>query len=184
MNLLAADVGASNDFLIDALGFRLREQILAPGGGQRAVWLSVSALVHEIAIMQDGLGERGRLHHTCFWYGSHQHLEDVADLMLDRDIMVEVGPGVHGVTRAKFLYVREPGGNRIELFGDTGYLILEPDFPTVTWDESDVDVVGTWIGPTLPDPDYYLYATPVRPLPGTADVPAPPSETERMSTRA
>ena len=188
VNLLAAEVGKSNDFLVDALGFRLREEILAPDGGQRAVWLAVSSLVHEIAIMNDGLGERGRLHHTCFWYGSHQHLEDVADLMLDRDIFVEVGPGVHGVTRAKFLYVREPGGNRIELFGDTGYLILEPDFQTVTWDEDDVDVVGTWIGPTLPDPDYYLYATPARPLPGEPGHGEPAalaaSESDRAPSRA
>jgi hypothetical protein len=30
----------------------------------------------------------------------------------------------------------------------------------VTWDENDVDIVGTWIGPTLPDPTFYLYGTP------------------------
>jgi catechol 2,3-dioxygenase len=160
VNLLAQDVGPTNDFLIDALGFRLREQIVAPGGGLRAVWLSVTPLVHEIAVMNDGMGARGRMHHLCYWYGTAQHLEDVADVMLDHDVFVEVGPGIHGVTRAKFLYVREPGGNRIELFGDTGYLILEPDAPTITWDEDDVDIVGTWIGPTLPDPSFYLYGTP------------------------
>jgi catechol 2,3-dioxygenase len=160
VNLLAQDVGATNDFLMEALGFRLREQILAPGGGLRAVWLSVSPLVHEIAVMHDGLEQRGRMHHLCYWYGTAQHLEDVADAMLDHDIFVEVGPGIHGVTRAKFLYVREPGGNRIEFFGDTGYLILDPDAPTITWDEHDVDIVGTWIGPTLPDPTFYLYGTP------------------------
>jgi catechol 2,3 dioxygenase len=160
VNLLAEDVGATNTFLMDALGFRLREQILAPGGGLRAVWLSVTPLVHEIAVMHDGLGARGRMHHLCYWYGTSQHLEDVADALMDRDVLVEVGPGVHGVTRAKFLYVREPGGNRIEFFGDTGYLILDPDAPTITWDEDDVDIVGTWIGPTLPDPTFYLYGTP------------------------
>jgi catechol 2,3-dioxygenase len=160
VNLLAEDVGATKDFLMDALGFRNREEILAPDGGLRAVWLSVSPLVHEIAVMGDGLGARARMHHLCYWYGTAQHLEDVADALLDHDVFVEVGPGVHGVTRAKFLYVREPGGNRIEFFGDTGYLILDPDAPTVTWDENDVDIVGTWIGPTLPDPTFYLYGTP------------------------
>lgn len=175
VNLLASQVDQTSAFLRDALGFRLREAILAEDGSQRAAWLSVSPLVHEIAVMNDGCGAEGRLHHLCFWYGSHQHLEDVADAMLDRDIFVEVGPGIHGVTRAKFLYVREPGGNRIEFFGDTGYLILEPDFEPVCWGPEDVDVVGTWIGPVLPDPVFYLYGTPPVPLPQGVVDPAGPA---------
>ena len=31
------------------------------------------------------------------------------------------------------MYVIEPGGNRIELFGDSGYLIFDPDWKTIEW---------------------------------------------------
>ncbi|HTX09616.1 MAG TPA: VOC family protein [Solirubrobacteraceae bacterium] len=165
INLLATDVAACNDFLIEQLGFRLREQIVRGDGELRGVWLSVTALAHDIAVMQDGLGEPGRLHHLCYWYGTAQHLEDVADVLRDRDIVVEHGPGVHGATHAKFLYVIEPGGNRIEFFGDTGRLVFDPTAPVITWDQDHADVAGSWIGSPAPDPDFYLYATPVVPIP-------------------
>lgn len=159
VNLTAGDVGPTTEMFKDVLGFRLREQVLAPGGVLRATWLSVSALVHEIAVMVDPVA-KGRLHHLCFWYGTQQHIEDLVDVLRDHDVLVELGPGVHGTTRAKFLYVREPGGNRIELFGDTGYLILEPDFEPVTWDESDGDIPGAWVGTYNYEPAFFIYSTP------------------------
>ena len=50
------------------------------------------------------------------------------------------GPDVHGITQGAFLYVVEAGGNRIELFGNSGILELEPDFETVTRDLADFDL--------------------------------------------
>ena len=154
-----AEVGK---FMRDTMGFRLREVFLGPDGkGIRGEWLSVSALVHEIAIMGDGLGASGRLHHLCFWYGTQQHLEDLVDVCNDHRIFVELGPAVHGITRAKCLYVREPGGNRIELFGDTGYLILDPDWEAPVWSDDDLEIAGAWVGTPEFTPDWFMYGTPV-----------------------
>ena len=56
-------------------------------------------------------------------------------MFAERDIVIfETGPAKHGTTQAWFLYVFEPGGNRVELFGDTGYLIFDPEWETVVWD--------------------------------------------------
>ena len=121
INLLASETNKNVEFLEEALGFNLREGILDDNDQYIGAWLSVTNLVHDIAIMGDALGEKGRLHHICYWYGAPQHLIDVSDLLIDSGYEIEVLQIKHGVSQAYCMYVFEPGGNRVELFGDPGY---------------------------------------------------------------
>lgn len=162
VNHLVDDVTRNREFLQDTLGFRLRENILLDGK-EGAAWLSVSPLVHEIANLGDQSGQsadgHGRLHHLAFWYGIPQHLDDISDIFTENGIEIEAGPGKHGVSQAKFLYVFEPGGNRIELFGDSGYLIFDPAWKPLTWTEKNLEQGIIWYGSPLPT-EYFLYGTP------------------------
>lgn len=159
VNLMAQDVTPNKEFLMDTLGFRLREHVVLDDGGEAGAWLSVSPLVHEIAVMGDQTGSRGRLHHICYWYGIPQHNMDLADVFSDYDVKIEAGPGKHGISQAWFMYVFEPGGNRVELFGDAGYLIFDPDWRPVTWTEATLNKGIIWYGSPLPS-EYFLYGTP------------------------
>jgi catechol 2,3-dioxygenase len=159
VNLLNSDVTKSREFLQDNLGFRLRERVVLNNGTEAGVWLSVSPLVHEIAYLGDRTGAKGRLHHICYWYGYPQHLADISDILVENGIQIEAGPGKHGISQAYFLYVFEPGGNRIELFGDTGYLIFDPAWKPVTWQEHQLEKGIIWYGSPLPA-EYFLYGTP------------------------
>lgn len=163
VNHLVNDVTRNRNFLQDALGFRLRENIILNNGHEAAAWMSVSPLVHEIANLGDQSGQSaergGRLHHLAFWYGYPQHLDDISDLCVENGIEIEAGPGKHGISQAKFLYVFEPGGNRIELFGDAGYLIFDPSWRPLTWTEANIDKSIIWYGSQLPA-EYFLYGTP------------------------
>lgn len=78
---------------------------------------------------------------------------------MESGVEIEAGPGKHGISQAKFLYVFEPGGNRIELFGDVGYLVFDPNWKPVTWTEENVDTAVIWYGSPLPT-EYFLYGTP------------------------
>lgn len=165
VNLMVSDVVRNTDFAIDTLGFLLREQKIGDGGAIVGSWLSVSALVHELALMRDSSGSQGRFHHVAYWYGNPSHLLDIADIFSERDIRIETGPAKHGTTQAYFLYCFEPGGNRIELFGDTGYLIFDPAWKTVVWNvanEIDLEKSSIWFGSQLAK-TFYRYATPVVP---------------------
>lgn len=165
VNLMVSDVIKNTDFAVNTLGFKLREQKIGDGGATVGSWLSVSALVHELALMRDSSGAQGRFHHVAYWYGAPQHLLDIADILSERDIRIESGPAKHGTTQAYFLYCFEPGGNRIELFGDTGYLIFDPDWKTVVWNvanEIDLEKSSIWFGGGLPK-SFYRYGTPVAP---------------------
>lgn len=161
VNLMCNDVTANKEFLADRLGFKLREHIVVGDGSELGAWMSVSPLVHEIALMKDQTGNKGRFHHVAFWYGYPQHLMDLADLLVENNIKIEAGPGKHGVSQAYFMYVFEPGGNRVELFGDSGYLIFDPDWKPITWREEELDEAIIWYGSPLPD-EYFLYGTPDR----------------------
>jgi catechol 2,3-dioxygenase len=60
--------------------------------------------------------------------------------MTDR---IERGPGRHGLSNAFFLYLRDPDGNRIELYtGD--YLIADPDWPPIRWRLDDPQRATLW----------------------------------------
>ncbi len=159
VNLMCSDVTKNKNFMADELGFKLRENIIMNDGSEIGAWMSVSPLVHEVAFMGDRTGALGRFHHLAYWYGYPQHLMDLADLFAENDIQIEAGPGKHGVSQAYFMYVFEPGGNRVELFGDAGYLIQDPDWKTVTWTEDELDKGIIWYGSPLPE-EYFLYGTP------------------------
>lgn len=160
VNLLASDVTVNKNFMMEQLGFRLREHIVLNNGIEAGCWLSVSPLVHEVALMRDGKGARGRLHHVCYWYGYPQNLNDLADVFREQGIYIEAGPGKHGISQAMFMYVYEPGGNRVELFGDPGYLIFDPAWKPITWTEETLAAGIVWFGGNLPG-EFFLYGTPV-----------------------
>jgi len=165
VNLMVSDVIKNRDFALDTLGFLLREQKIGDGGATVGSWLSVSALVHEMALMRDTSGAQGRFHHIAYWYGNPSSLLDIADIFSERDVRIETGPAKHGTTQAYFLYCFEPGGNRVELFGDTGYLIFDPDWKTVEWNVEnaiDLEKSSIWFGSQLAK-TFYKYATPVVP---------------------
>jgi len=165
VNLMVSDVVRNTDFMMNTMGFKLREQKIGDGGAIVGSWLSVSALVHEIGLMRDGTGSSGRFHHVAYWYGAPQHLLDIADVFSERDVQIETGPAKHGTTQAYFLYCFEPGGNRVELFGDTGYLIFDPAWKPVIWNVEnaiDLEKSSIWFGGHLAK-SFYRYATPVVP---------------------
>jgi hypothetical protein len=47
-------------------------------------------------------------------------------------VQPETGPHKHAIQQTFFLYVYEPGGNRIELCNPLARLILAPDWKTIT----------------------------------------------------
>ena len=172
VNLMVTQVEPHKEFLARELGFRVREVKMGRDGREVGAWMSVSPLVHEIAFMKDATGAGCRLHHVAFWYGFPQHLFDAAELCSEYGVRIEAGPGKHGTTQAYFMYLFEPGGNRVELFGDTGYLIFDPEWKTVVWDvsnETALEKSSIWFGAPLP-PTFYTYGTP--PVQG-APVPVP-----------
>ncbi|MGX9133281.1 VOC family protein [Rummeliibacillus sp. JY-2-4R] len=120
-------------YLKEALGFKLREYFVNPDDVQVASWLSVTNLVHDVAIMSTPRSkEPNEMHHIAYWLDNAQDLLRAADILCEADIQF-VGPGKHGISQAMYIYVKDPGsGLRLEIFTN-GYLIFEPDWEPVKW---------------------------------------------------
>ena len=52
-------------------------------------------------------------------------------------VHIETGPHKHAIQQTFFLYVWEPGGNRIELCNAGARLLLAPDHQVVTWTQAE-----------------------------------------------
>ncbi len=87
---------------------------------------------HDLGFVKERSGTPGRAHHLAYWVDTRDELLRAADTFLNEDVAIEFGPGRHGVGEQDYLYVREPGGMRIEV-NTGGYRLYEPDWEPVRW---------------------------------------------------
>ncbi|HUG08249.1 MAG TPA: VOC family protein [Acidimicrobiia bacterium] len=133
VNYLAVDIPANVAFMTEALGAMLTEQILSEDGPPAATWVTFSDKSYDIVHTVDQTGTYGRLHHIALATDTREDILRAADVCLENGIHIETGPHKHAIQQTFFLYVWEPGGNRIELCNAGARLMLAPDWPPVSW---------------------------------------------------
>jgi catechol 2,3-dioxygenase len=133
VNYLASDVEANLAFMKEALGGRVSEQIVLPDGKIAAAWFTFTDKNYDLVYTSDWTQEKGRLHHIAFATDTREDILRSCDVFLENKIFIETGPHKHAIQQTFFLYVYEPGGNRIELCNSGARLLLSPDAPTVSW---------------------------------------------------
>ena len=137
VNFLAAEVEPSTGFVQDVLGAHATEQIRLDSGVIAGRWLTFTNKSYDVVYTRDRTGSRGRLHHIAFATDTREDILRAADIFLDNGVFIETGPHKHAIQQTFFLYVYEPGGNRIELCNPVARLVLAPDWKTVTWTEAE-----------------------------------------------
>lgn len=154
-NCMVPNVEKAHQFYMNELGFRCSEYTEAENHIW-ASWLHRKPTVHDIAFMN---GSGPRLHHVGFTLNDSQSVLHACDVLasMGYSSSIERGPGRHGLSNAFFLYLRDPSGNRIELYtGD--YLTTDPDFKPIRWDLNDPQRATFW-GHPAPD-SWFEEATP------------------------
>lgn len=144
-----AEGNSAFDFFIEELGFRINECIQSEDGQILAGWMSVTPLVHDVALVKhEKLETNARFHHISYWLDSAGDLLRAADILRENGLDF-IGPGKHSVSQAIYLYVIDPGsGCRVELFTG-GYLIFEPDWETVVWRPEERAFGNTYWGDSI-----------------------------------
>jgi catechol 2,3-dioxygenase len=147
VNLVSDDPAQTCSWLGETLGFEMRELISMNDGSMLGGWMGTTNLLHDIAVMRD---ERAaRFHHVAYYLDNAQDVLRAADILQEHALLVDAGPGRHGISQAIFLYVKDPAsGHRLELFSG-GYLVFEPDWEPVVWHEDELALGMTWWGPDL-----------------------------------
>ncbi|MBX2832917.1 MAG: catechol 2,3-dioxygenase [Rhodospirillales bacterium] len=158
LNLLATNVEAIRDFMQQALGSRVTEQIMLDSGELAGCWFTINNKTYDIAYTKDATGTPGRFHHVTYATDQREDVLRAADIFLENNVFIETGPHKHAVQGTFFLYVYEPAGNRVEVCNAGARLILQPDWETVTWTETDRKKGQAWGLKTIPS--FHTHGTP------------------------
>ncbi|MEK4384417.1 VOC family protein [Solibacillus sp. FSL W7-1464] len=144
-----ADSRVTYKFFTEELGFRINECIETEEGDILAGWMSVTPLVHDVALVShEKLETTARFHHISYWQDNSGDLLRAADICKEHGLQI-IGPGKHSISQAIYLYVIDPGsGCRVELFTG-GYLIFEPDWETVVWSPEERAFGNTYWGDSI-----------------------------------
>ncbi len=152
LNLFASDVQAFRDFHLKNLGGIMTETIVnnLDEMHPHAVWFMVNSKSYDLAVTTDALGMKGRFHHVTYAVNSREEVLIAADICLENGIQIETGPHKHTIQQTFFLYVYEPGGNRVEIANTTARLITDPDYKTIVWTLEERKKGQAWGLPTIP----------------------------------
>lgn len=133
------------DWLEAQLGFRVQEYYDAADGSRWGTFLSANGIKIEIAVVQDDDPTSSpSVNHVAYTVDRGDDLFAAADALNEHGIPTD-GFGQHSISRAKFLYARDPAsGHRIE-FSAGGYLVFDPSWEPIAWREGDLPD-RQWIG--------------------------------------
>jgi catechol 2,3-dioxygenase len=158
-NGLAVDIESNRQFFEKYLGFRLTEQIVLDSGVEAAMWMTCTNKSYDFAYSKDHTGVRGRFHHVTYAVNSREEVLIAADIFLENGVHIETGPHKHAIQQTFFLYVYEPGGNRVEVANAGARLILAPDWKPIRWSEAERKKGQAWGLKTIES--FHTYGTPV-----------------------
>jgi catechol 2,3-dioxygenase len=144
INYLAKDVEANGEFIAAALGGREAERIRNDDGKFAAWWFHFQNKSYDVVYSDDWTKHGNRLHHIAFAPDTREDILKAADIFLENGIHIESGPHKHVINQTFFLYVYEPGGNRIEFTNAGARLLLDPDQPVVEWSEAERSKGQAW----------------------------------------
>ncbi|MEN3279038.1 MAG: catechol 2,3-dioxygenase [Solirubrobacteraceae bacterium] len=135
VTIAAADPEGDAKWYRDTLGHRFMEYTVPPDRPDFVVFamLTTCERAHDLGVVWDATPIMGRINHLAFFVDSREELLRAADVFLNADVAIEFGPGKHGMGEQDYLYVREPGGMRVELNAG-GYRNYDPDWEPVRYE--------------------------------------------------
>lgn len=87
---------------------------------------------HDLGLVPDFSGATARGNHIAYKVDQRLDVERAAEVFMANDTPIEFGPGIHGLDEITYLYVREPGGFRIEINAG-GWVNAMPDWKATAW---------------------------------------------------
>ena len=144
MNLLTSDVAELRRFVEDVVGLRTTEMIVLDTGVEAGGWVTCNNKSYDLAFTLDHYGAKGRFHHVTYACDSREDILRAADIFLEHGVHIETGPHKHAIQQTFFLYVYEPGGNRVEVANAGARLLLAPDWQPIVWTEAERKKGQAW----------------------------------------
>jgi catechol 2,3-dioxygenase len=161
--LFSSDVKAVREFY-QSIGFKYNEGVISSAQRiESGAFLAVTGQSHDLGILRDITGAKGRLNHVAFYSNNVGSWIEGCDVFLENGISIEMGPMRHGITDSLGLYIIEPGGNRIEIFHGSyvNYTPIGDWTPIITDVDSESGRFGTAWGLGFLAETWLTYGTPI-----------------------
>jgi catechol 2,3-dioxygenase len=129
--LMTPDVAAGVRHF-ERMGLHLSECVESQdGSGYFAAFLHRTSHSHDVALVH---APAPAMQHLSFWVENAAAVIHTADVLADagRGEAIEFGPGRHKTTNSFFVYLKDPAGNRIEVYSE-GYWAPDFDDPPIRW---------------------------------------------------
>jgi catechol 2,3-dioxygenase len=153
-----ADVEPDTRWWCETFGLRLMEYQVLEAAGDKWMFALVSSneQLHDLGLLADEQGGSGRVHHVAMWVDQVDDVRRGLEALYEAGVPIEYGPGRHMSGENTYMYFREPGGMRIEMFSG-GYRNYLPDWEPVRWR---VPADGAHDQSMTPIPDSFLEVFP------------------------
>lgn len=117
-----------------SLGQRHTAQISPEPGFNVFSTMTCNAIrsTHDLGLVPDFSGAIARGNHIAYRVDQRRDVERAAEVFMAHATAIEFGPGIHGLDEITYLYVREPGGFRIEINAG-GWVNAMPDWQATDW---------------------------------------------------
>ena len=158
LNLLTSDVAALRRFIEDVVGMRTTEMIVLDSGVEAGAWVTATTRATTWRSRSITTARMGRFHHFTYAVDSREDVLRAADIFLEAGVHIETGPHKHAIQQTFFLYVYEPGGNRVEVANAGARLVLAPDWQPIVWTEAERKKGQAWGLKTIES--FHTYGTP------------------------
>lgn len=149
VNLRVLDPEESLSYWRDRLHFSISEYYVDQAGKPFTIWIRRRTGTHDVAL---GRYDRPAFHHVAYYVSDPMAILRTADLLGDARMphLIDFGPGRHGVSNAFFIYIRDPFGNRTEIYH--GDYTRDLDRPPIRWSWEEYHAQGLlWWGQQPPE---------------------------------
>ncbi|MDR7568230.1 MAG: VOC family protein, partial [Armatimonadota bacterium] len=133
IHLRTTDPGTHLSYWEQTLGFRAFAYVVS-GDRIRSAFLRRRPATHDVAL---ATGNGTGLHHVAYYVADWNDLAYFANRLsrFGMSERIELGPTRHNLSNAFCMYVRDPSGNRLELFSGDYQRDLDRD--PILWEEED-----------------------------------------------
>ncbi|MFD1912631.1 VOC family protein [Halodurantibacterium flavum] len=139
------DSSQTIEFLTKHVDFYAADIVEFPGGqGRLAAWLHVGDYHHDVAMFAGAPHET--LDHLAWTIPNLEYMKLMLDQVARGGVMLEAGPGRHGVGSNLYSYFMTPDGNRYELSGEMPRCV-DRKAPPRMWRADQPGIFSSWGAP-------------------------------------
>ena len=144
--LKVRDIDRSLAFYTEVVGLEVSDWI-----DHTMVFLRAGEDHHDLALLQLPPGHSDipeghypAVEHFSYRLETLEEMEQVADMLVARGIIIDRGIGKHGPGANSFLVFRDPDGNNVEFYTDMTQITPGQPYEPAVWDGKDLATFDRW----------------------------------------